>query len=181
MNQAARFASRASGSQGAIELPDFKLVDADKDHAKATAFNMLFMVWRYETRPGAYRRGIRLAEELGAKFAGGIGIAQVVEMEAVPPSAETRKIFIDLWRQAPVKHYSVTHEGTGFKAASVRAVVGTVHALGCRNCEHAVHKSIRQAAEWHARQQALIGRTESAEMIELALRKLRSEHRERFP
>lgn len=176
MAHAAQVAFNTSG-RGA----PFRILEIDRDHAKATAFNMLFMVWRYHTLPDAYRKAIRIAEELGQRHPEGVGVCQLVEVEAVAPGAETRRLFLELWKQAPVKHYSVTHEGTGFKAASVRAVVASVHALGCRNCEHSVHKSLREAAEWHAAQQRVIGRKESAEFIVACMQALRTQLRASFP
>jgi hypothetical protein len=159
----------------------FELVEIDNDHAKAIAFNMVFMAWRYHTHVGAYRRGIDLAEQLGLRYPNGVGVFQVVEAEALPPTAMTRKAFVEFLRLKPVKHFSVTHEGTGFKAASVRAIVASVHALGRPDCEHSVHKSVDLAAEWHARQQTRIERNESAQQISRAMSKLRALHRERYP
>jgi hypothetical protein len=105
----------------------------------------------------------------------------LVGVEAIPQSAETRKSFVELFQVPSVKHYSATHEGTGFKAASVRAVISTAHALGRRNCEHSVHERMQDAAEWHGRQQAKIGRMESPVVIARALETLRRHQRERFP
>jgi hypothetical protein len=159
----------------------FELVEIDEDHAKAITFNMVFMTWRYNTHVGAYRRGIDVAGQLGLRFPEGVGVFHIVEAEALPPSAMTRKAFVEFLRLKPVKHFSVTHEGTGFKAASVRAIVASVHALGRPNCEHSVHKSVELASEWHAQQQARLGRSESAQQISRAMNKLRALHRERYP
>lgn len=172
---------------GEIELPSkgnaggFELVEIDSDHVKATAFNMLFLVWCIHTHAGAYRRGIRAASQLAARFKEGVGVCHYLEIEAVAPSAETRKAFVDFLRLPDLKHFSVIHEGGGFKAASVRAVVAGVHALGRPTCQHSVHRSIAEAAEWHAARQAELGRRESAEQIARTIRALRAVHKERFP
>src|SRR5262245_770075 len=130
--------------QAGVGAAGFKLIEMDADHAKATAFNMLFATWRFHTLPGAYRRGIRLVEEMASAFPEGIGVCQIVEVEAIPPGSETRRAFVEFLRLPAVKHFSVTHEGSGFKAASVRAIVAGVHALGRPTCEHSVHRTIAE-------------------------------------
>src|SRR3990170_4688527 len=49
--------------------------------------------------------------------------------DALPPTAGARKLIAELQSLPSVKHYSVTHEGAGFKAASIRAVVAGIHTL----------------------------------------------------
>lgn len=174
-------------SSGEVELPakgapgGFQLVEIDADHVKGTAFNMLFLVWCLHTHAAAYRRGIRAATEVAARFSEGVGVCHYLEVEAVAPGAETRRAFVDFLRLPDLKHFSVIHEGVGFKAASVRAVVAGVHALGRPTCQHAVHKSIAEAAEWHAARQAELGRHETAEQIARTIRALRALHKNRFP
>jgi len=158
----------------------FQLVDIDEDHVKGIASNMLYLVWRFETRPSAFRGVLQLARELGARFREGIGVCHVVEVEAFRPNAETRELFLRLWPEAPVKHYSVIHEGTGFKAASVRAIVAHTHARACRNCAHAVHRTVRDAAHWHAHQQARLGINNPPSAIAHVITSMRARHRERF-
>src|SRR5580704_9610333 len=51
---------------------EFELLEIDEDHAKARAFNMLFMVWRRRTLADAYGRSVALARELVAKFPEGM-------------------------------------------------------------------------------------------------------------
>ena len=174
-------------SSADIELPPkgnpgaFELLEIDSDHVMGTAFNMLFLVWCIHTHAGAYRRGIRAASQLAARFTEGVGVCHYLEIEAIAPGAETRKAFVDFLRLPDLKHFSVIHEGAGFKAASVRAVVAGVHALGRPTCQHAVHKSIAEAAEWHAVRQAELGRRESAEQIARTIRSIRALHKDRFP
>jgi hypothetical protein len=175
-HSAAQIGLQAKGQRGVFEL-----LEIDEDHIKGTAFNMLFLVWCIHTHANAYRRAIRSAAQLAARFEEGIGVCQYLEIEAVAPGAETRKAFVDFLRLPMLRHFCVIHEGTGFKAASVRAVVAGVHALGRPTCEHAVHKSIAQAAAWHAAQQAALGRHEPLELIARTIRSVRALHRERYP
>src|SRR5262245_49096928 len=104
------------------ERERFKLVEIDEDHVKAVAGNMLFMVWRRRTLSAVYRRGMDLATEVAGRFPQGVGVCHVVEVDAVPPDADTRRAFVDFLKMSHVKHFSVTHDGVGFKAASVRAI-----------------------------------------------------------
>jgi hypothetical protein len=160
---------------------NYELVEIDEDHAKATAFNMLFMIWRCRTTSEAYERATPLARALFAKFPAGIGVLQVVEVDAVPPDSEARRKFVDFLRLKGLKHYSVTHEGTGFKAASVRAIVAGGHALSRAVCEHSVHAKLSAAAAWHEQQQHELGRHDSAAEIEFIAQAVRELHRERYP
>ncbi len=157
------------------------VVDIDKDHVKATAFNMLFMIWRRETAAGAYRRGTQIARELASSFREGIGILHVVEVDAIPPDSEARKAMTELLQLDGLMHFSVTHEGTGFKAAAVRAIVSGNHALIRPKCAHTVHSSLVAAAAWHAGYQKTLGRSEGAGQIQRIAQDLRDLHVQRYP
>jgi hypothetical protein len=159
----------------------FEVLDLDEDHAKALAFNMLFMVWRKRTLATAYTRGMQIVRELGLTCPGGIGVLQVVEVDAVPPESAARTAFVEFFHLKEIKHYSVTHEGSGFKAASVRAIAAAAHAMARPKCAHSVHSSLAKAAEWHEKQQLLIGRGEPASQIQLIAQALRQIHWEKFP
>jgi hypothetical protein len=160
---------------------DFDLIAMDRDHAKAIAFNMLFMTWRFHTHATAVRPCLEIVESLAARFKEGVGVCHIVEADAIPPSAAARKLISEVLRSPLVKHYSVTHEGAGFKAASIRAVVAGIHALARPVCEHSVHGAISAAAQWHARQQARIGRPETFVEIEATFEELRRRHRKAYP
>jgi hypothetical protein len=156
-------------------------VTVDVDHIKGTAFNIAFMVWRRRTLVGPYCEGIALAQRLALKFPGGIGVMHVVETEASPPDGETRRAFTEFMKQPAIKHFSVTHEGTGFKAASVRAIVSGVHALARPGFEHAVHSSVADAARWAADHNRQLGRRDDSQSIERVMQTLRRTHLEKFP
>lgn len=152
----------------------------DRDHATGKAFNMMFMLWRYETTLVAYKRAIEWAKELIVLCPRGIGTAHIVEVDAIPPSAETRAAFVEYLRLPGLRHYSVTHEGTGFKAAGIRAIVAAQHALARPRCEHATFGDIGSAARWHEAQQRQINRNENAAKIAECLHGLRAAHRKAF-
>src|ERR1044071_1996620 len=68
----------------------FDLLDLDEDHAKGLAFNMLFMIWRRRTLATAYTRGMQIVRELGTKYPEGVGVLQVVAVDAIPPDSAAR-------------------------------------------------------------------------------------------
>lgn len=160
---------------------DYKVVELDEDHVTGTAFNMIFMVWRRRTLEPAYRHAIQVIKELARSHPEGVGVLQVVEVDAVPPSPEAREAFRELLNLDGISHYSVMHDGTGFKAAAVRAIVLGSQTLARPNFAHALHSSVAEAAEWHASMQRSIGRHESAVKIQRIVQDLRNLHRERFP
>jgi hypothetical protein len=160
---------------------DLQVVEIDEDHVKGVAFNIAFMVWRKRTLVGPYRAGIQLVASMALKHPTGVGVMQIVETEAVPPDSETRKAFTEFLQLKAIKHFSVTHEGTGFKAASVRAIVSGVHALARPGFEHAVHSTVADASRWAAGQNRRIGRTDDWQAIERAMQTLRKLHLEKYP
>ncbi len=160
---------------------ELEVVAIDADHIKGTAFNIAFMVWRRRTLVGPYRDGISLVNSLAIKHPAGVGVMHVVETEASPPDTDARKAFADFLKQPVIKHFSVTHEGTGFKAASVRAIVWGVHALARPSFEHAVHNSVADASRWAAQQNAAVGRRDEWQSIERVMQTLRRMHVEKFP
>lgn len=160
---------------------EFDIAAIDEDHVKGVAFNIVFMVWRRRTLAEPYRAGARLVAQLGAKFPEGVGVMQVVEVDAVPPDSDARKVFVEFLKQEIIKHYSVTHEGTGFKAASVRAIVSGVQTLARPTFEHSVHSSVAAAARWAAAQNKRIGRNDDPAAIERVFQALRKIHVERYP
>jgi hypothetical protein len=163
------------------EREKYELVEIDEDHAKGIAFNMLFMVWRRRTLAEAFGRGINLARKLTAEYSEGIGICQAVEVDAIPPDSDARTLFSYLSRLEGLQHLSVTHDGTGFKAAAVRAIMTGVQALARPKSKHIVLADVDLAGQWHAAAQAELGRHETAEQIAGILRSLRRLHRERYP
>lgn len=149
-----------------------EIVAFDENHIKGIAFNMIFMVWKRQTTAPAFREGIRLQGELGAKFPKGIGVLHVIDPGASPPDKPARDAFVEAIQLPFVRHLSVVHEGLGFKAASVRAIMSGVNALARPQFEHAVHNSLTSAAHWHAQKNIRLGQRETAARIEQVVRSL---------
>jgi hypothetical protein len=161
--------------------PEFQVVEIDADHVKAVIHNLVILVWRFRTLVGPYRAAIALIQKHALLHPEGVGVLQVVETEAVPPDTETRKAFKDALGVSGIQHFSVTHEGTGFTAASVRAIVSGVHMLARPSFPHSVQKSVAAAARWAAAQNERIGRHDDWRSIERTMQELRRLHRERYP
>ncbi len=176
-------AIRSSQKLAVNDMPDpaLRVVQTDYDHAKGVAYNLVLLVWRRHTLLQPYRAAMDLVTEHAQKHPGGVGVMQVVELDAVPPDAETRKAFNEFMKLPGVAHFCVTHEGTGFKAASVRAIVSGVTVLSRPIFPHAVHSSVSDASSWAAAQNRDVGGTTDARAIERALQALRRLHLQKYP
>src|SRR5688572_1710123 len=75
-----------------------EVIAMDRDHAKAVAFNMLFLTWRYHTHANAIRPLFDILARLAQRFPEGVGVCHVVESDAIPPTAATRKLIAELLR-----------------------------------------------------------------------------------
>jgi hypothetical protein len=176
-------ANRFSAPSPLIRPPEKELevFAIDEDHVKGTAYNMVFFVWRRRTLVGPYRVGIELIKSMALKHPSGLGVMHVVETDAVPPDSDARKAFTDVTQMDAIKHFSVTHEGTGFKAASVRAIMSGIHALARPKFEHAVHSTVADAARWAAAHNKRLGRTEDWTAVEKVVQAFRKLHVEKYP
>lgn len=165
----------------ALDNKSYEIVLHDPDHVKGIAFNMVFMIWRRHTTAAAYQHGMKVVRQLASTHPTGVGVCHVVETDAIPPDAAARAVFVDFLRMREVQHFSVTHEGSGFKAATVRAIVAGVHAFARPTFPHSVHSRVGDAARWHASIQEKLGRKEPGAHIESIAQALRHFHRETYP
>jgi hypothetical protein len=151
----------------------------DEHHIAVAAFNMVFVYWAKETQLASYKRVCDTLTRLAGVHPEGIGVCQVVGLQAIPPASETRTEITRLMTErvgGRLMHYSIVHEGSGFKAASVRAIVSASHMLARTKTNLAVFSSLADAAVWHAGQQQLLKRKESAQVISGIIRELQEEH-----
>jgi hypothetical protein len=157
---------------------DFKLIEIDEDHATGCAFNMAFVVWQHRTTRLAYRSYRDLLLRLAEKHPEGVASLQLLGRDITPPDAAARREFVEFLHLDHVKHSSVVYEEKGFKAASIRAVVSSAHALARPKFPHSVHSRLSEAARWHAEAQLTLGRRESAVDIESTAGMLRLRYQE---
>ena len=161
--------------------PAFNLVEIDEDCLQATALNILFLIWRRRTTLEAFSRGIHLARRYAEQTRSKIGVCQVIEVDAVPPEADARSAFGGFLKLDVIAHSVVIHDGTGFKAASVRAIVNLQLLVSKPRFPHALFSTPEQAAASLASGQAALGRSDTPASIEALILRLRTLHRERFP
>jgi hypothetical protein len=151
----------------------------DEHHIAVAAFNMVFVYWAKETQLASFRRVCDTLTRLASSHAEGVGVCQLVGLQAIPPNAETRTEITRLMTERAggrLMHYSIVHEGSGFKAASVRAIVSASHMLARTKANLAVFSSLSDASAWHAAQQRLLKRIESPQLIAGVIRDLQEEH-----
>jgi hypothetical protein len=150
-------------------IPGVAIIERDDHHVTAAWFNMVFAYWHRETQWAPFRRVCSKLAELAVSYAEGVGVCQIVGLLATPPDSETRVEITRLIKHGVgghLKHYSVVHEGRGFKAASIRAVISASQMMARSKTNVAVFSTIAGAADWHVRQQQAIGRNEPARRIE---------------
>lgn len=151
-----------------------RVLEVDQDHLKGTAWNMLFMIWHKRTTAFAMDRARDLVGDLSRTHPGGIGVLQVVEVGAIPPDAAARQAigrFLSAG-EGHVRHSSVIHEGAGFGAAGVRAVMAGIYMLQRPKFPHVVFASVAGAARWHAEHQRELGLHTEGAHIEGVVRAL---------
>jgi hypothetical protein len=153
----------------------------DEHHIAVSAFNMVFVFWAKETQLFAFKRVCDVLTRLAAKHPEGVGVCQIVGLQAIPPASDTRTEITRLMTDragGALMHYSIVHEGSGFKAASVRAIVSASHMLARTktNLELAVFSTCTAAAAWHASQQRVLKREESAQRIAQVMKEIQDEH-----
>lgn len=159
----------------------FDLSEIDEDHLHATAFGTLFMIWRRRTTVEAFTRGMVLARRYSEQLRSKIGCCQVVEVDAIPPDADARKAFGEWLQLDFVARSVVIYDGTGFKAASVRAIVNLQLLLSKPLFPHALYNNVPQAAASLASEQVVLARGGTAATLDALVGELRALHRSRFP
>jgi hypothetical protein len=151
----------------------------DEHHIAVAAFNMVFVYWAKETQLASFKRVCDTLTRLANLHSEGVGVCQLVGLQAIPPAAETRTEITRLMTERAggrLMHYSIVHEGSGFKAASVRAIVSASHMLARTKANLAVFSSLSDASAWHSAQQQILKRKETPQLISSILRELQEEH-----
>lgn len=163
-----QIARRATGSGSSAQV-----IKVDTNHCLGSCGPVLVLVWRRESTRSAVMDAMRAVQALRALHPGGLGIIVVVEPTAAPPSGEIRRALAEtLGSLGPVvKRSALVHEGTGFRAAAVRAVVTGLSAIAQQPYPHQVFDSVDLAATWVM--QGLPREATSAEELREAIGALR--------
>jgi hypothetical protein len=143
-----RAISQAPPSRG----EGLRIIGVDEDHGKATSGNMLLVVWKKLTTAQACIGVTRDLSELARRYPQGVGVLQVLEINATPPDAEAREKVLEFLHfcGGRVTHHSLVYGGSGFRAAAVRAIIAGFYLAARPRFAHKVFASLPQAVEWHA-------------------------------
>ncbi len=130
---------------------ELRVIEVDEDHVMGTWAEFLIMVWRVKTLLPAVQRAKLVMRELAKAHPNGIASLAIVEQTALPPEQDVRRELSALLSGGAghVKSSSVVHEGTGFKAATVRGVVTALSMFGKLPFPHVIHATVSESAEWH--------------------------------
>lgn len=133
-----------------------KVESVDNDHAIGTSEGLLLCVWRMRTTPEAISELKGIVSRLIATSRDKIIMLTVVEAGADMPDAAVRNALTDLFnRVAPsVIASALIFEGTGFKAATVRALTTTINMVTRQPFPHKVFATVSEASTWLAPQTA---------------------------
>ncbi|MDP9034310.1 MAG: hypothetical protein M3O50_05855 [Myxococcota bacterium] len=110
----------------------------------------MILIWKVDTT----MRGVAAAQSVYDAFAAehpaGVFLLTVVEQDAPMPSSEVRAALAAFLSTGVNRTLfsAVAHEGTGFRAASVRSVVTGLAMLAKLPYPHKVFASVDQAARW---------------------------------
>jgi hypothetical protein len=132
-----------------------RILGIDANHGKAVGGNMLLVAWKKLTTTQACVQLTADVGDLARRRSGGFGILQVLEVDATPPDTEAREEVLKFLKfcDGHVKHHSIVYEGTGFRAATVRAIVSSFYLFARPSFPHKVFNSLSLAAAWHAQQE----------------------------
>ncbi|MFO0611616.1 MAG: hypothetical protein U0414_03440 [Polyangiaceae bacterium] len=129
-----------------------KVEAIDHDHAIGTSEGLLLCVWRMRTTAEAITELNRILTRLIARSPDRIVMLTVVESGADMPDAPVRNALAELFhRVAPsVIASALVFEGTGFKAATVRALTTTLNMVTRQPFPHKVFATVAEASAWLA-------------------------------
>lgn len=131
-----------------------KIEALDRDHAIGTSVGLLLCVWRLQTTAEAISELAGIVSRLIAKSPDRIIMITVVEAGADMPDSTVRNALAALFqRVAPsVIASALVFEGTGFKAATVRALTTTLNMVTRQPFPHKVFATVSEASAWLAPQ-----------------------------
>lgn len=150
------------------------VIEVDANHCLGSHGPILVIVWRHETTRSAVMNVRRAALALAARRPGELGLMMIVETTAEAPSGEVRAVVAQAMGDFGhlVRRSALVHEGTGFHAAAVRAVVTGLSLVARQPYPQQVFDSVERAATWIV--QGVPREVTSAEDLREAISALRS-------
>jgi hypothetical protein len=138
------------GARRSVVTAPPDIIERNNDHVLALWSRTVIVVWSHETTVSAVRR---LGEHLLARATAvgqPVGLFMVVEESAPLPSSDARSMSAVVLRKAKLAFSAVTFEGSGFRAAMVRAVVTGIGMLAKQPYPHQAFARLEDAAAWVA-------------------------------
>jgi hypothetical protein len=128
--------------------PFASVLHAERDFVVGTYGPVFLVIWRIDTTEVGMRRVASLFRS--ARLPERVGMLTVVDENATMPSSEARELgaaFLSKNSKRIVAS-AIAHEGSGFKAAAVRAVVTGLTMLARQPFPHKVFPDTDRAASW---------------------------------
>jgi cytochrome c556 len=127
-----------------------ELHEVTRDHVVFTWRNVTCAVFKRETTLGGVRTIQRVYDDLAGKFPEGVLMVTIVEEGAPMPVVEVRDALAKFLASGAgrSKMSAVIHEGIGFRAAAVRAVVTGLAMVAKLPYPHKVFATPTDAARW---------------------------------
>jgi hypothetical protein len=141
-----------------VEEPTFSsgvsrvnVLERDENHTAFTYGRLFVMIWHVDTKLGAVNFVSRHITEFACEQTPRrIGLLTVVEEHVSMPSAEARAgLAVLMQMNAPyLVRSAVAYEGTGFKAAAIRAVSTGIALLSKHSFPHRIFSGVGAATAW---------------------------------
>jgi len=159
------------------------LVTMDPHHVIATWRNTVIALWIDETPVAGVREAQHCVKRLAASHADGLAFIQVVCDGCSSLPAESRAAIHELLSSSPssIRVAPVVFEGDGFRAATVRAIVGSIAAFGNYGFSHRVFATVPLACDSAAKGLGRPYLFQFARELEAEVAGLRELHRIKFP
>lgn len=131
-----------------VSDPTSAVLHTERDFAVGKCGPVFIVIWKVDTTEKGMKRVADLfrATSLPQR----IGMLTVVDADATMPSAEARNLGAAFLAKNSnrIVASAVVHEGSGFKAAAVRAVVTGLSMLARQPFPHKVFSEVQPAASW---------------------------------
>lgn len=140
-------------------------------------------VWIEEAPVQAIREAQRMVERLAAEWPDGVGFMQVIGEDCQTIDLSSRLALRDLLvaGQSHIREAPVVYEGSGFRAAAVRAIVTGIIAQRSLGFPHRVYGSIEEGALAIAHRFEKREPSRYARELCEALARIRDRHKSAFP
>ena len=123
---------------------------SDENFALGALGSVVIAIWRRETTLGAVAELTAYIAECSVRHRGGVGLLQVIEDTATPPSAATRRALAHMHSShaTHIRRSALVYTKPGFAGAAVRMVMTGVAMLHPPAFEHELFGSVRDAIPW---------------------------------